>query len=281
MSEHKVAVLGLGLIGSIWAKHYKTEGQLAATWSRSPKPDLPFEIEALEACAEKSGFIQLCLYDADSVRQVLEKLLPHLEARHTVIQSSTIDGASAEAFAGPVEATGAKYLEAPFTGSKPAAEERKTVFFLGGEKGVVQSAEPVLQTISTKRFHIGTPRQAASIKLAMNLQISGISQALCESITMSRDAGIDDDIFFDVMKQNVAWSGLSALKEPKLRAGDYSPQFSIKNMHKDMRLARETAANKMPLLETITECLGASEAAGYGEDDFISLIRNLEEHGRG
>ena len=276
MTEQNVAVLGLGLIGSIWAKHYATDGRLAATWSRSPKPDLPFAIEDLENCAAKAEHIQLCLYDADSVREVLQQLLPHLNAKHTVIQSSTIDGESAEEFSALVKDTGAQYLEAPFTGSKPAAEERKTVFFLGGEDKVVEAAESVLKTISTKRFHIGTPKQAASIKLAMNLQISGISQALCESLTLARDAGISDDIFFDVMKQNVAWSGLSALKEAKLREADFAPQFSVKNMHKDMRLAKKTAGGKMPLLETITACLADTEAAGHGEDDFIALIRTLE-----
>lgn len=277
MSESNVAVLGLGLIGSIWAKHYETDGQLVAVWSRSPKPDLPYALESLKACAAKADFIQLCVYDADSVREVLEKLLPYLEARHTVIQSSTIDGASAEEFAALVQRTGANYLECPFTGSKPAAEERKTVFFMGGDEAVVQSAEPLLQTISARRFHIGTPRQAASIKLAMNLQISGITQALCESITIARDAGVSDDTFFEVMKENVAWSGLAALKESKIREADFSPQFSIKNMHKDMRLAKQTAQNEMPLLDTIVECFAQAKAAGYGEDDFISLLKNLKK----
>lgn len=266
----------MGLIGSIWAKHYAAAGQLACAWNRSPKPDLSVPLETLEVCAEKSGFLQLCLFDADSVREVLQQLLPHLEARHTVIQSSTIDGNSAEEFAHLVQGTGAKYLEAPFTGSKPAAEQRQTVFFLGGEVAVLASAEAILSTLSVRRFRIGTPRQAAAIKLAMNLQISGITQALCESITLSRSAGISDDTFFEVMQQNVAWSGLSALKEPKIRNADFAPQFSVKNMHKDMRLAQKTAPRKMPLLETLVECFAAAEAAGYGEDDFISLLRVLK-----
>lgn len=276
MSEANVAVLGLGLIGSIWAKHYSAAGKLATTWSRSPKPDLGFPKESLERCAEKAEFLQLCLYDADSVKGVLDQLIPFLGERHVVIQSSTIDAGSAETFATMVQATGARYLESPFTGSKPAAEERKTVFFMGGDTEVVQAAEPILKTVSTRRFHIGKPAQAASVKLAMNLQISGITQALCESITMSRQAGISDDTFFEVMKANVAWSGLSALKEPKIREADFAPQFSVKNMHKDMRLAKQSAQGKMPLLETIVACFAKAEAAGYGEDDFISLLRNLE-----
>lgn len=275
-NEAKVAVLGLGIIGSIWAGHYRAAGQLAAVWNRSPKPELPFEPVPLAGCAERARVIQICVYDAASVRSVLDQLLPHLGAQHTIIQSSTIDGASATAFSELVTATGARYLEAPFTGSKPAAEQRKTVFFLGGKREVVESVEPLLQTISAKRFHIGAPAQAATIKLAMNLQIAGISEALCESITMSREAGIADDCFFEVMRQNVAWSGLSELKEPKLRSDDLSPQFSVKNMHKDMRLARQSAGRTMPLLDTVVDCLAAAEDAGHGDDDFIALIRALE-----
>lgn len=276
MSEKTVAVLGLGLIGSIWAKHYQTDGLLPTVWNRSPKPDLPFTQSSLEECASQSSFIHLCLYDAESVREVLAQLVPFLGISHTVIQSSTIDGSSATEFAGTVAQTGAAYLEAPFTGSKPAAEERKTVFFLGGDASTVTNAGGILETVSAKRFHIGTPAQAASIKLAMNLQITGITQALCESITMSRHAGIDDDTFFKVMKANVSWSGLSELKEPKLRADDLSTQFSVKNMHKDMRLASQTTEGKMPLLETVLQCLAEAEASGHGEDDFLAIIRNLK-----
>lgn len=277
MSQPHVAVLGLGLIGSIWAKHYTAAGQLTACWSRSPKPELPFSIDTLESCAASADYLQLCLYDADSVGEVLEQLLPHLESRHTLIQSSTIDGKSAEAFSSQVTATGASYLECPFTGSKPAAEARQTVFFMGGDAAVVQAAEPILQTISAKRFHIGSPRQAASIKLAMNLQISGIAQALCESITLSRHAGVSDDTFFEVMKENVAWSGLSALKELKIRHADFEPQFSVKNMHKDMRLTQMTSPDRMPLLDTVVACLSAAVDAGYGDEDFIALIKNLDQ----
>lgn len=274
--QRRIAVLGMGLIGSIWAKHYAAAGQLACVWNRSPKAGLPGPPETLPACADQSDLLQLCLYDADSVRAVLQQLLPHLAARHTVIQSTTIDGESAEEFARLVQQTGARYVEAPFTGSKPAAEQRQTVFFLGGDAAVLDSVETTLATLSARRFRIGSPRQAAAIKLAMNLQISGISQALCESITISRSASIDDDTFFEVMRQNVAWSGLAALKEAKIRAADFSPQFSLKNMHKDMRLAQKTAPIHLPLLTTMLSCLAAAEDAGYGEDDFISLLRVLK-----
>ena len=275
MNSESVAVIGLGLIGSIWTTHYQTDGCLTASWNRTPKPELDLRQASLAECAERATLLQLCLYDAASVESVLDQLLPLLTDKHCIIQSSTIDSASAERIAKRVRATGARYVESPFTGSKPAAEVRKTVFFIGGEADDVARVQPTLAQISAKQFHIGAPAQATTIKLAMNLQIAAITQALCESITMSRNAGVDDDTFFEVMKQNVAWSGLAELKEPKLRDDDWSPQFSVKNMHKDMRLAQQSSQIELPILKQVCECLNQTETAGHGEDDFISLVRAL------
>ncbi|MGJ8640011.1 MAG: NAD(P)-dependent oxidoreductase [Opitutaceae bacterium] len=277
MSEQKVAVLGLGLIGSIWAGHYREAGKLAAVWSRRPKPELDFELTSLESCSAEAEYLHLCLYDSDSVRETLDQLCPHLNAGHTIIQSTTIDPLSATEFAAKVEATGARYIESPFTGSKPAAEAHQTVYFLGANSEIPSEVQELLSVLSSDRFVIGTPAQAASVKLAMNLQIVGITQALCESIHIARSAGVSDDTFFEVMKKNVSWSGLSALKENKLREGDYAPQFSTKNMHKDMRLAKVSAGDQLPLLNMVNACLQSAEAAGYGEDDFLSLMRLLSK----
>ena len=168
-------------------------------------------------------------------------------------------------------------MEAPFTGSKPAAEQGKTIFYLGGEADLVFEVEPILEKVSITRFHVGTVEQATVMKLAMNMQIAGISQALCEALTLARGAKIDDDRFFEMMKANAAWSGLAELKEPKLRSTDYSPQFSIKNLHKDMRLAKLVAQGELPQLERSIDCLAAAEEAGYADEDFIALIRMLEK----
>ncbi|MEN8661768.1 MAG: NAD(P)-dependent oxidoreductase [Lentimonas sp.] len=276
MDSNKVAVLGLGLIGSIWASHYRDAGRLTRVWSRRPKPELDFDLTSLQDCAAQAAYLHLCLYDSDSVRETLGQLSPFLNEAHTVIQSTTIDPVSAEEFAKTVEATGATYVEAPFTGSKPAAEAHQTVYFLGANQPIEDEVEVLLATLSQTRFRIGTPAQAASTKLAMNLQIVGMTQAICESIAIARKAGVSDDTFFEVMKKNVAWSGLAALKEEKLRDADYAPQFSLKNMHKDMRLAAVAAGDmSMPLLETVNQCLAAAEEAGYGEEDFLSLMRLL------
>lgn len=270
----RVAVLGLGLIGSIWARHLHEAGLLAASWNRTAQPEAPKAVTSARAAAEAADTLILVVADPFAVSQILDDIEPVLAPHHLVIQSSTIGPADAAAFHARVTATGAGYLEAPFTGSKPAAESRKTVFYLGGDAATIARAEPVLAAFSALRIVCGAPEQAATIKLAMNLQIAAMTEGLCEALTLSRNAGIDDDTFFAAMKNNASWSGLAALKEPKLRAGDFSPQFSVKHLLKDLRLLRNNAG-PLPALDLMIERLESADRAGRREDDYSVILKNL------
>jgi 3-hydroxyisobutyrate dehydrogenase-like beta-hydroxyacid dehydrogenase len=271
-----IGVIGLGIIGSVWARHYAAAGVLAGTWNRTAQPDFPQWKRDARDVAAASDMVQIVVADPSAVQSVIDAIAPALGLGKIVVQSSTIDAESSERFLKQVAATGARYLEAPFTGSKPAAEAKKTVYFLGGDADLVEEVEPILALVSDARFHIGTHQQATAMKLAMNLNIAVQMQGLSEALTFARNAGVSDELFFTVIKKNVSNSGLVALKEPKLRAGDFSPQFSVKHMLKDMRLASRTlGCEEMPMLDTVRDCLHAASQAGYADDDFSSLIRLL------
>jgi 3-hydroxyisobutyrate dehydrogenase-like beta-hydroxyacid dehydrogenase len=272
-----IGVIGLGIIGSVWARHYHAAGVLAGAWNRTPPKDFPRLLPSPEAVARAADVIQIVIADPPAVRAILAQLRPALGPGKVVVQSSTIDPKSSAEFHGLVTSTGARYLEAPFTGSKPAAEARKTVFFLGGDAGLIAELEPLLALVSEARLPIGDHRQAAAIKLAMNLNIAAQMQALSEALTLARRAGISDDVFFGALKRNVSYSGLASLKEPKLRTGDYSPQFSVKHMLKDMRLASAiNGCEDFPVLDTVRDRLAAAERAGFGEEDFSVLLKMMD-----
>lgn len=279
----RVAVLGLGIIGSAWAKNLMDSGFEVRCWNRTPKEFPNFTSSATEA-VEGADFIFLVVADPPAVQAVLDTIAPRLGAGQVVIQASTISAEWSRRFARQVESAGAAFLEAPFTGSKPAAEQRKTVFYLGGEEALVEKARPVLEPLSSAILHIGPLGSASSLKLAMNVNVAGVAQILCESLALCRAEGISDDTYFAALKLNASRSGVADLKEPKLRTADYSPQFSVKHMIKDLRLARETAEGDslaLPQTRKLIESYEQAQAAGWSEDDFISLIRLLEPKGRG
>jgi 3-hydroxyisobutyrate dehydrogenase-like beta-hydroxyacid dehydrogenase len=270
-----IGVIGLGIIGTPWAARYHQAGRLAAVWNRTPKPEAPAWRSSAREVAAASDVTHIVVADPPAVSAVLDAIAPALGPGKAVVQSSTIDPASAAQFEARVRATGALYVESPFTGSKPAAESGTVVFFMGGEPVALGAVEPLLAQVSETRFRLPSVRQAAALKLAMNLNIAAVMAALGESLTFARQAGIDDAFYFEVLAKNVGHSGLARLKEAKLKQRDYAPQFSVKHMHKDMRLVEAASERELPLLQTVRACLARAEAEGMGDDDFSSLIRLL------
>jgi 3-hydroxyisobutyrate dehydrogenase-like beta-hydroxyacid dehydrogenase len=214
-----IGILGLGLIGSIWARHYHAAGALTGVWNRTPQPEFPNWKTDPAAVAAGSDVVQIVVADPPAVRDLISRILPALGPGKIVVQSSTIDPGSSQEFEALVVGRGARYLEAPFTGSKPAAEQRQTVYYLGGDRGLITELEPLLSLVSSHRFVIGNASQAASLKLAMNLNIAAQMEALSEALTLSRRAGISDDVFFEALGKNASYSGLTKLKEPKAAGG--------------------------------------------------------------
>jgi 3-hydroxyisobutyrate dehydrogenase-like beta-hydroxyacid dehydrogenase len=275
---NSIGILGLGIIGEVWAKNYAAAGRLAGSWNRTAKPNAPAWKDSPEAVAEAADVIQIVVADPAAVEGVLSKIRPKLRAGKVVVQSSTIDPSSSARFEKLVSETGARYLAAPFTGSKPAAEQKQTVFYLGGDRGLIAELEPLLSLISAKRFVIGTNEQACTLKLAMNLNIAAQMEALSEALSACRWAGISDDTFFDALTNNVSYSGVAKLKEPKLRAADFAPQFSVKHLHKDLRLMSATAGcADLPVLGAVREALRKAESRGLGDEDFSAIIKLLEQ----
>jgi len=273
-----ISVLGLGIIGSAWAKNLMADGHTVRCWNRAPKDFPNFHASILDA-VDQAQVIFIIVADPPAVQSVLNQIKPKLGAGQLVIQSSTISAKWTQLFAKEVEKTGAWFLEAPFTGSKIAAETRQTVYYLGGASEIVEKARPILKLISSAILHIGPVGSASTLKLAMNLNIAGVAQVLCESLILCRKAGIQDDTYFSALARNAAHSGLADIKEPKLRQSDYSPQFSLKHMAKDLRLALETAEALSVSLEQTRHLKNIYDqgiAAGWSDDDFIGLVRFID-----
>lgn len=270
----QIAILGLGIIGSVWARNLQADGLPVKTWNRSSKEfaGSPGFCEDAADAARDADLIVVVVSDPAAVQEVLARVTPVLRAGQIVAVSSTISSQWTLKFASQVHETGATYLEAPFTGSKIAAEERKTVFFMGGDAATLEKVRPVLSRQASHIMHVGPLGSGSAIKLAMNMNIALVMEALSESRRFALSQGLTDDLFFEALKINVSRSGVSDLKEPKLRNGDFIPQFSLKHMHKDLGLAAGDAGQLvLPLFAALKARYDAGMAKGLGDSDFSVL----------
>jgi 3-hydroxyisobutyrate dehydrogenase-like beta-hydroxyacid dehydrogenase len=200
-----------------------------------------------------------------------------------VMNATTVDAATNRDACAAVQVAGGRFVETPFTGSKDGAEAGKLIFYAAGDPEDVRRAEPLLLQIGSRVFHFGPVGAASDVKLAMNLMIANIMQAMVEAFALVRASGVDRTTFEEAYRLNASWCGLSALKLPKLMAQDYSPHFSVKHMSKDMGLAiRRAEELGVPLPHTghVAGLLRQAVAQGLGDWDFSALAVRQNDAGK-
>jgi len=270
-----VGVIGLGIIGSRVADNLRGKGFHVFVWSRSPRP-VPNFVGAPVDVAEMCDNIQIFVSDDDALLEVVKQLSPALAPRHIIMAHSTVAPHSMRAAAEIVERRGARFIEAPFTGSKLGAEKGELIYYVAGDEIALREARPILEASSKDIVEIGQIGQATVIKIATNILTATIVQAAAEALALTKNSGVPLEKFMSAMQSNASNSGTLTMKLPKMMDGDFEPHFSIKHMLKDMQIASRlgllnhlelsvTAATRDRLLEQAQR--------GFGDEDYSALAR--------
>ena len=277
-SKLNAGVIGLGIIGSRIAENLRKAGYQVYVWNRSPKPAPNF----LASPAEVAGIcdiIQIVVADSVALFSIIDGMRGVLSVRHTVICSSTVGTRATVEAAQMVEACGAKFVDAPFTGSKMAAEKGELVYFIGGTGDAFRNAEPVLKATSKAIVKIGDTGSAATVKIATNMLAAVTVQTLVEACALLGRSGIDPAVLSKALEHHGARSGLSDTKLPKIIAGDYDTHFSVKHMFKDVQLAIQSA-NRFDIdIPATTATAGALYNAinqGWADMDYAAVAKFYE-----
>jgi 3-hydroxyisobutyrate dehydrogenase-like beta-hydroxyacid dehydrogenase len=277
-----VGIIGLGIIGASAAAGLRAAGFHCFVWNRTAKA-VPNFLGSPGEVAASCEIIQLFVADAAAVMEVLTAMEPKLTPAHIIICSATIGPEATLEAAKFVEDKGARFLDAPFTGSKLAAERRELVYYVGGDDGTFLPAKPMLEATSKTIVRTGGVGDAALIKVVTN-QIAAVSiQVLAEALAIVRKAGVPPEVFASALEYNACRSGTMDLKLPKMLAGDYEPHFSLKHMFKDVQLAIHLA-NSMnldtPTAAVTAGVLFGAIKRGWGDLDFASLYRLYSDDGK-
>src|SRR5256885_1776983 len=270
-----IGIVGLGIIGCGIAAHLRRKCFSVFVWNRSPRP-VPNFVGSLGELAEMCNYIQIFGSDDDALLQTVEQLNESLRPRHLVLAHSTVTPDSMRAAAEIVERRGARFVEASFTGSKPAAEKGELVYYVGGTDAALREARPILEASSKEIVHIGAVGQASAIKIATNMITAANVQAAAEAIALVQALGLPLEKFVEAMRANASYSGTLAMKLPKMLERDFEPQFSVKHMLKDMQIASQIALSHyldLGVTAAARDQLVEQMQWGHGDDDYSSVVR--------
>jgi 3-hydroxyisobutyrate dehydrogenase-like beta-hydroxyacid dehydrogenase len=269
----RVGVIGLGIIGARVAKNLRKAGFDVYVWNRTPK-DEPQFVQSPRILAETCQVLEIFVANDAAILETIENLLPALTPQHLLIAHSTISPDTINEIAARIGPSGAHLIDAPFTGSKGAAEKGQLVYYVAADPADLERAKPVLEATSRHIVYFDNLGDASLVKIATNLITASIVQSLSEAVAITEKAGVDLNKLAEAIEYNACRSGVSDMKLPAIIKRDFEPNFSLTNMLKDSRLALQLAEIfklELPVTETVNQILARADEKGWGTKDFAII----------
>ena len=289
----KVAILGLGAMGSGIARNALRVDPTLAVWNRSPAKAEPLIAAGAHAArspkagAEGREIVCTMLADDRALEAVLagdEGLLEGLAAGAVHVSMSTISPDTAAQLETRHRERGQQFISAPVFGRPEAAAAAKLFVLAAGAPAPLERARPLLEALGQRLFVLGErPAAANLVKLCGNFLILSAIEALAEAMTLAQKGGVAREQLVEVLTGSLfdctAYRGYGAsLAQERFRPAGFAAPLGLK----DMRLVGQTAEAlrvPMPLLGVLRDHL-LETLALEGEDiDWSAIGRTIARNG--
>ena len=272
-------------MGHAMATNLAKAGHEVTVWNRTPGTMVEGAgiAPTPAAAAQGAEVVWLCVSDTAAVEKILfgpEGVEQSLAAGMIIADSSTIAPSATVKFAERVGAKGVAYVDAPMTGSKIGAANGTLIFMVGGDEPTIDRLGPLFAAMGKKVFRMGETSNGQATKLAMNLQIALIFEGFAEALTLATKLGVDSRQLLSLIDATMVRSGVVDYKGPFILQRDFTPNFPLRLMHKDIRLALEAAKEarvKLPALETVEEIYEMATEVGHRDLDYAATLTLLEK----
>ena len=289
MSEQRVALLGLGIMGQGMAGRLLSAGFPLAVYNRNrAKADALAKSGARvastpsDAAVDADVIIAMVSDDAAS-REIWMGANGALAAARPgtcLIEASTLSVQWVTQLAAAAAKQKCEFLDAPVTGSKPQAAEGQLLFLVGGSASVLDSVRAVLTTMSRDIIYLGATGSGARLKLINNFLCGVQAASLAEAVSMIYAGGLDPEKALSVLTGGAPASPLIKLISARAASGEKDTNFILRLMAKDLSYARDEAKRAGLSAETSSAALEIFTKAiekGYGDMDFSAVVNSLRK----
>lgn len=281
----RVAFLGLGIMGRAMAANLAKAGHEVTVWNRSPGKEVEGARSAASPAeaARDAEVVWMCVSDTAAVEGVLfgpNGVEESLREGMIIADSSTISPSATRRFAERVAQKGVQYVDSPVTGSKVGAESGTLLFIVGGDEAAIDRLKPLYAAMGKKIFRMGETGKGQAAKIVMNLQIALIYEGFAEALTLGAKLGVDAETLMPLVNASMVKSGVVEYKAPFVLGRDFTANFPLRLMRKDICLALEAAKEarvKLPGLETVEEIYDMAVEDGHADLDYAATLMLLEK----
>jgi 3-hydroxyisobutyrate dehydrogenase-like beta-hydroxyacid dehydrogenase len=280
----KVAVVGLGAMGSRIARRLLDSGHELVVWNRDPARTAPLTAagavaaESPAEAARQAEAVITMVSNPDALRDVTEGpagVGEGLTPPTTLIQMSTVGTEATERLAAALPAD-ARLLDAPVLGSVAEAETGTLKIYAAGEEPLVERWTPLLSTLGSV-IHVGPVGAGSAAKLVANAVLVGVIGVLGEALAVAQGLNLPREVAFEVL-ETTALADQAKRRRPFVESGEYPPRFALSLARKDGDLILEAAASSgldLRVTEAARTWLADAEAAGLGDEDYSAVLAQI------
>lgn len=289
MTKMKVAVLGLGIMGSGMARRLLATGFDVAVWNRSAGKaaalsEAGARVAATPADAASGAEIVVAMLADDKVSHHVwtgtDGALAAMNANAIAIDCSTLTGPWVEELGRFASAGDLRFLEAPVTGSRDQAAQGALRFLVGGDADTLAAARPVFDAMGSAVVHLGPVGSGAAVKLANNFLCGVQAASLAEAIALLERRGLDIEQAMSILTDGAPASPMVKTVSRRMLDRDYKPHFLVPLMAKDLGYAAQALAD-VGITSAIAQAARAryveADAAGEGDRDIAAIVEPLRK----
>jgi 3-hydroxyisobutyrate dehydrogenase-like beta-hydroxyacid dehydrogenase len=279
----QLGFIGLGLMGSRLTQRLHSAGWNVQAWNRSSEPADVLRREGLgiaTSVAElvvDSDVVLSSLANDEAVYSVYfaEGGVFSAAKRGTIVlEMSTISPELSRLLHRQSCTLGIRFLDLAVSGSTPAVEAGTITLLAGGDQKTFEQCVPIFESIARQWFLIGPGSSGILMKLVVNLLLGLDMQAIAEAISLGEHLQIDRNVLLDVLSKTAVVPPAFVGKFKKIKNGDYSAEFPLRLMSKDMDLAMTAARSSGAVLPAATaaQSVLASNLYANGDLDLAAII---------
>ena len=289
MQVSKIAVFGLGVMGSPMAQNLARNGYRTVGYNRTPDRSSVLEaakagvqvVSSIAEAAENADIIFTCVGDEKDVHQIIlgqGGIAEYAKPEALIIDCSTIGTTAACDLATTLKIQGLRFLDAPVTGGDIGAINGTLTIMVGGDLLDFEKALPVLKTIGQKIVHCGPSGSGQAVKLC-NQALCGLQAiAVAEAIQLCNQLGIEPELMINTCGSGAAGSWALTNLGPKMSEGDFAPGFMVKHLLKDLRLVQEaTQGGELPGVTLAEHLFKSVQLLGGEYQGSQAIIRAYRE----
>jgi 3-hydroxyisobutyrate dehydrogenase/glyoxylate/succinic semialdehyde reductase len=291
--QMKIGFIGLGIMGSRMAANLQKHGYSLVMFNRTRAKAEPllgpcgtFSDSPAEL-AERVDVLFTMLAHPDAVEQAAlgaNGFLDHLKANALWVDCSSVNPSFSKKMAATAAARQIRFVDAPVTGSAPAAAEAKLIFWVGADKSDLESIRPLLFCMANKIVHTGGHGSGTSMKMVINLLLGTGMAAFAEAMALGEGLGLSQELLFDSLLGTPAVAPFLAAKRDKIDNRNYEVEFPLRWMQKDMHLATVSAYETgvaLPVTNIIKEIYRLAMRDGHDTEDFSAIYEfTTGNHGK-